>query len=392
MMQTEIVEKTLKKLPVFAQLPAKFFHQLQSHLQPHQLKAGETLFRQGDQSTDMFIVTDGKVKVVLPDKHGRELVLDEYGPGQFIGELALLSQQPRTTTIVATKPTSLLKLSRETFLQVLETATETKLDSLEDLQRHLRQQYKIQLLKRMDWFAAMPEEELTIVANKTETKRFKRNDLLFHRGDMGDAFYIIIQGWVSAFVTSPTGSRIVLNHLGPGEIFGEMALLEDKPRSATIMAITPLEVLTLDQNEFLAILQNHVPIALETLRILSSKLRFSYIYLEKAVTWSQRIADGDYSMVLDQIKTSQDDVVGAMESDDFRISTFLSAFIQLVQGVQQRENVLQQEIKALKMRIKIDQEEREKQVQAIIDNPIFDLLKAQAKKIRQERDEDENKG
>lgn len=384
MTQTEIIEQTLKKLPIFAQLPKTFFPQLEPHLQPVQLQTGETLFRRGDQSTDMFIVMAGQVKVVLPDEHGRELVVDQFGRGKFIGELALLSQQPRTATIIATEPTTLLKLARDTFLQVLETATETQLDSLEDFQRFMRQHYKMQLLKQLDWFAALSAEELAIVANKTETKRFERNEILFHRGDNGDAFYIITHGWVSAYVTSNEGNQIVLNQLGPGEIFGEMALLENKPRSASIIAITPLEVLTLDRHEFMAILQQHTPIALETLRTLSSKLRFAYIYLENAVAWSERIADADYSMVLDQIK---DGVVGTMESDDERINAFLSAFINLVRGVQKREDALRQEISALKMKIEIDQKKREEQVQAITNNPFFNTLKEQAKKIRQERDD-----
>ncbi|MEM7117866.1 MAG: cyclic nucleotide-binding domain-containing protein [Chloroflexota bacterium] len=389
MTQTEIIETTLRKLPVFAQLPQQFFHQLASHLQSQELGAGDTLFHRGDQSTDMFIIMAGRVKVVLPDEYGRELVLDEYGQGKSIGELALLSQQSRTVTIIANEPTTLLKLSRDTFLHLLKTTTQIELNSLEDWQRHVRRQNKIQLLQRMDWFAALPEDDLVIIANKTDTKHFERNEILIHRGDSGDAFYIIVQGWVSAFVTPDEGSRIVLNQLGPGEIFGEMALLEDKPRSASIMALTPLEVLTLDRDDFMAILEKHTPIALETLRTLSNKLRFAYIYLENAIAWSQRIADADYSMVLDQIKMSQDDVIGAMESDESRINSFLAAFITLVRGVQQREDALRQEIKTLQMKIEIDQEKREEQVQAITDNPFFDSLKAQAKKIRQERDDGE---
>lgn len=383
MTQIEIIEKALKKIPGFVELPATFFVQLEQRLHLQRLAAGGVLFRQGDGDTDMFIIITGSVMAVLPDEYGRDLVLDEYHQGQLVGELALLSQQPRSATVVATKPTTLFKLTRDAFLQVLETVTDIELETIEDFHRYLRQHYKIQLLKRIDWFAAMSTKDLSMIADKLHTKSFNCNDVLFQRGDIGDAFYIIVQGWVSAFVNSDKGSLIVLNQLGPGDIFGEMALLEGKPRSAGIMALTPLEVLTLGRDEFLTVLQEHAPIALETLRSLSAKLRFTATYLEKAVIWSQRIADGDYSMVLDQIKVSQNDVVGAMESDDFRITAFLSAFIKLVQEVQQREDGLRQEISALKLRIEIDEEKRYEQVQAITQNPFFTSLKAKAQKVRQ---------
>lgn len=382
MTESELIIHALQQMPGFAQLSLASFHHVEQHLQSMQLTIGDALFHQGDQDTDMFIITHGRVKAVLPDEHGRELLLDEYGPGQLIGELALLSQQPRAATIVATQPTTLAKLTRATYLHLLESFTDVELDSIDDFHRYLRQRYKIRLLKRIDWFAVMPSEELTRVADKLHAKSFNPNDILFQRGDTGDAFYIIIQGWVSAFINSHKGSLIILNQLGPGEIFGEMALLEDKPRSAGIVALTPVEVLTLNRSEFLAVLQEHAPIALETLRSLSGKLRFSITYLEKAVDWSQRIADGDYSMVLDQIKITQDDVMGASESDDFRITAFLSAFMQLIQGVQQRENSLRQEISALKLKIEIDEDQRQEQVQAITQNPFFSSLKAKAQKMR----------
>ncbi|MCP5096165.1 MAG: cyclic nucleotide-binding domain-containing protein, partial [Chloroflexi bacterium] len=344
---------------------------------------------QGEMGTDMFIIGEGAVKVVLEDEHGRELLLNEYGPGKVFGELALLSQQPRAATIVATAPTTLHKLTRHSFMQFLETAESVGPESVADFSQSLRQNYKIELLKRLDWFAEIAAAEVAIIADKLHTQRYTRNDILFHHGESGDTFYIIIRGWVTAFVNSDEGDMITLNQFGPGDVFGEMALLDNKPRSASIMALTPLEVLTLKRNEFLAVLEEHAPIALETLRSLTGKLRFAATYLEKSIHWSQRIADGDYSMVLDQIKASQDEVVGATESDEFRVSALLSAFFKLVQGVQQREDALRQEISTLKMRIEIDEEARQEQVQAITQNPFFESLRTQAKKMRHENNDDD---
>ncbi|MCB8942488.1 MAG: cyclic nucleotide-binding domain-containing protein [Ardenticatenaceae bacterium] len=392
MTPVEIIENALKKTPLFARLPASAFAKLAETMRPQQLAEAEILFRQGDLGTDMFIITAGSVKVVLADEHGREIFLNEYGPGQVIGELALLSQKPRAATVIATSPTSLLKLTRDTFLGFIGSVTEIDYASVEDFHYYLRQQYKIEMLKRIDWFADMALSELAVIANKLATQQFDRNQVLFRRGDPGDAFYIITQGWVSAFVNADEaapdgGSLIILNQFGPGDVFGEMALLDNKPRSAGIMALSDLEVLTLSRAEFLLLLEEHAPVALETLRSLTGKLRFAAIYLEKAVSWSQRIGDGDYSMVLDQIEATQNEVVAAQENDDFRVQALLSAFFKMVQGVQQRENELRQEISALKMKIEIDEAKRQEEVQAITQNPFFDSLKAQAQKMREQNKE-----
>ncbi len=384
----QLIVTTLRRTPLFSHLPEIAFAGLEGALLSQQLEAGDILFQQGETGTDMFIIEKGAVKVVLADEHGRELLLNEYGPGKVFGELALLSQQPRAATVVATVPTTLYKLTRHSFMQFLETVESVDSESVANFSQNLRQNYKIELLKRLDWFAEIPSAEIAIIADKLHTRRYARNDILFHRGDSGDAFYIIIRGWVTAFTNSDEGDMITLNQLGPGDIFGEMALLDSKPRSASIMALTSLEALILNRNEFLAVLEEHAPIALETLRSLSNKLRFAATYLEKSILWSQRIADGDYSMVLDQIKASQDEVVGATESDEFRVSALLSVFFKLAQGVQQREDALRQEISTLKMRIEIDEEARQEQVQAITQNPFFDSLRTQAKKMRHQSKDD----
>ena len=381
----EVISKVLSKTPLFSHLPNDVFTDIGQSFVTQQLQTDAVVFHQGDLGTDMYIIGEGGVKVVLADQYGRELLLNEYGPGKAFGELALLSQQPRAATIVATAPTLLYKLSRDALLQYLGKVDGIDSNSVENLSKNLRQNYKIQLLKRIDWFAQLPPTEIAIIAEKLHTKCFVRNDVLFNRGDEGDAFYIIVRGWVSAFVNSDAGDMITLNQFGPGDIFGEMALVDGKPRSSGIIALTPLDVFTLNRDEFLAVLEEHAPIAFETLRSLTGKLRFAATYLEKSIAWSQRIADGDYSMVLDQIEATQHEVVGATESDDFRVIALLSAFFKMVQGVQQREDALRQEIKDLKMKIEIDQDARQQQVQAITQNPFFDSLRAQAQKMRQEK-------
>ena len=314
------------------------------------------------------------LQIIFDDHHGRELLLNEYGPGKVIGELALLTQQPRA----ATTPTTLLKLSRPTFLHTVQIYEQTNQTSIHDLTQHLRQHYTIETLKRIDWFAHLPPEALSDIVQELKKQQYNEGNVLFEQGDSGDALYILTKGWVNAFVTNEKGEKLPVNQLGPNNIFGEMALIDGKSRSAGIIALSPIEVLILSRDQFLDIIHQSPLVAQETLRRLSQKLRFATTYLEIAINWSQRIAAGDYSMVLDQIESNQNNIVGDQQ-DKFRVDALLSAFFHMVEGVQQREEALRQEVKALKLSIEINQEKRREQYQAVTNNPFFASLKAQAK-------------
>jgi hypothetical protein len=87
---------------------------------------------------------------------------------------------------------------------------------------------------------------------------FAAGETIFREGDPGDYFYIIIEGEVEAIREAPDHTETVLNRLGPGEYFGEMALVSNVPRNATIRTITPVDAVTMERVDFTT-LSNHLP-------------------------------------------------------------------------------------------------------------------------------------
>ncbi len=79
---------------------------------------------------------------------------------------------------------------------------------------------------------------------------FAAGETIFHEGDLGDFFYVIINGEVEAIHIESDGTETVLNRLGQGECFGEMALVSNAPRNATIRTITPVDVVTMERTDF----------------------------------------------------------------------------------------------------------------------------------------------
>ena len=98
-------------------------------------------------------------------------------------------------------------------------------------------------------FAELDDRELETVAALAKSRRYAKDDVVMHADESGDVFCLIKEGHVKVTMISPEGKEIILNMLGPGDFFGEMALIDDEPRSATVVATEALEVWTIWRNE-----------------------------------------------------------------------------------------------------------------------------------------------
>jgi CRP/FNR family transcriptional regulator, cyclic AMP receptor protein len=127
--------------------------------------------------------------------------------------------------------------------------------------------------RKFDLFAELDDRELAQIAAVAKSRRYAKDDVVFHADESGDIFCLIREGQVKVTMISPEGKEIILTMFGPGEFFGEMALLDDEPRSATVVATEPLDVVTIWRSDFLQILQENFSIAKKVLAELSRRLR-----------------------------------------------------------------------------------------------------------------------
>jgi CRP/FNR family transcriptional regulator, cyclic AMP receptor protein len=127
--------------------------------------------------------------------------------------------------------------------------------------------------RKFNLFAELDDRELAQIAAVAKSRRYAKDDVVFHADESGDIFCLIREGQVKVTMISPEGKEIILTMFGPGEFFGEMALLDDEPRSATVVATEPLDVVTIWRSDFLQILQENFSIAKKVLAGLSRRLR-----------------------------------------------------------------------------------------------------------------------
>jgi CRP-like cAMP-binding protein len=127
----------LKKVPIFATLPEAALSDVEGALTPARFAKNAAVFSQGDPGDAMYVVLVGRVNVALLSESGREVILAQLGPGDFVGEMAILTGEPRSATVVATEDATLLRLTRADFAGKVRANPEIALRLLAVLARRL---------------------------------------------------------------------------------------------------------------------------------------------------------------------------------------------------------------------------------------------------------------
>ena len=115
--------------------------------------------------------------------------------------------------------------------------------------------------------------DITQLARLGVLKKYGAREVLFKQGDPGSEMFIILRGKVAVLLDSNNSPPFAIAELGPGDFFGEMSLLEGMPRSATIRALEDTIVITIDDNNFEAVIAQQPRIAYRIMKGLSSRLR-----------------------------------------------------------------------------------------------------------------------
>jgi CRP/FNR family transcriptional regulator, cyclic AMP receptor protein len=140
------------------------------------------------------------------------------------------------------------------------------------------------VLGNVPLFSGLEQAEREALARSMRKRTFKRGDVVFHREDPGLLLYCIISGRVRIYLPTGSGDEVTLDILKAGEVFGELAVFDELPRSASAMALEDLVVLTLDRAHVLASIAEYPHAASRILAELSQRLRHTNNMLEDIIT------------------------------------------------------------------------------------------------------------
>ncbi|GJL59224.1 MAG: transcriptional regulator [Nitrospirales bacterium] len=130
-----------------------------------------------------------------------------------------------------------------------------------------------QAIKIVPLFSELKDQELNLLTASGSREKFPGKNMIFQEGDSGEVLFIILSGKVKVLLTGKKGQEFIFSHLGPGNFFREMAILESAPRSASVITIKPSEFFLLGQQALTELLTNHPYIAMKILKNLSQRLR-----------------------------------------------------------------------------------------------------------------------
>lgn len=315
MITNSMISDKLAKIPFLYHVKDTQLTVLAAMCRYEVIDSSKVVFEEGSSGSKLYIVLDGEVSVhadngEAPSNAGKkskatalrrslELQSDMYdeastcvaklGPGDYFGETSLLVNIPRTLTVLTTKKSLFLtvdKVDFENFLKVCSVK-----ESIDELMKNRM----IQMLSTLGipFFVDISTDKFKTIIKSLEIHEVDENSVIFKEGDIGDRFYIIFYGEVSieanaivADINNSSNSSasigdtesVNLGQYGPGNYFGEIALISDLPRSATVISRGKTILLSIEKKSFRELFLSDEKVLAEfQLRVLQDKAELSHL-------------------------------------------------------------------------------------------------------------------
>lgn len=128
------------------------------------------------------------------------------------------------------------------------------------------------MLDRIPLFAALTPEAVATLEQHSAVRNFRKNTVVIQKGDESSTLYAVVEGRLKVSIADNEGKEVILNTLGPGDHFGELAILGEGPRTATVITLEDSRLLTMSRSAFLDCLAKHPDIALALIRHLADRV------------------------------------------------------------------------------------------------------------------------
>ncbi len=182
------------------------------------------------------------------------------------------------------------------------------------------------ILNEVEHLRELKPNERTALAEKIDLLRYSPGENVFQFGDPGNAMYIVRSGEVEIFVKNDQGEKIVLETSRPGDIFGEISLLDGGSRTAWVVALSEAEVLRLDREHFEDYVRQYPPAALNLLSVAARRLRKSDEMIRRTVTRNANDVAEEQGTVLTRVADAVPSFTGSIGSLAFH-ALFLGGWI-----------------------------------------------------------------
>lgn len=199
--------------------------------------------------------------------------------------------------------------------------------------------------------------------------------VLFFQGDTGDDLYLIESGQIQIYTYNQAGKEITLNRISAGELLGEMALVEDQPRSVSAVSLGSSRLLRLKRNACLQRLDNSPELSQLMIQLLNQRIRHLIEYIERLTELTQLLIDEQSDQVIRSIEEVE------VNSQGNRAWEAVAEFLkQMVQTMHKQEENQCPEV--VKLKLEVNQDKLQQQVEEIVSTEYFEYLTKLASQLR----------
>lgn len=245
-------KRSVPRAPLFSDLTPDELAYLSEKVGVLNVQAGNIIFKEGDPGNSILILTSGEVKIMARNSKGEEVEVSHFKEGDFFGEFAYFSNSTRQATAVALVDCELLELTKELLLDVSKQHPRVN----EVLMSFYKERVVDKVMGTSELFRHLERKDRKEILQKLRFQAFEAGTLIIHEGCAGDYLFLIKSGKAD-ITTWRDEQEVLLATIDEGEFFGEISLVTGSPRTASVRARTPLEVLKLSKADLEEVASKH---------------------------------------------------------------------------------------------------------------------------------------
>lgn len=270
--------KKLQLVPFFSDLDEGFLSELVFSAKLRVVRKNGLICQEGEYEETSFVILSGSVRVLVKNKDGINKQVCILGFGEIFGEIATMYGKKRTATIISDEDSEILYLDKKIMFALMDNSRKIK----DFIHKRYRERSLKTELEKIELFKDLPDQFFKKLYQHVDIINYQTNETVFSFGDEARDFYIIIYGFAKILIPFSDKKRIpndeetqstsqsenqsenyplkIVAFLSPGHYFGEMGLIEKGKRTATVVALTRLELIKIDRFTFHSIYNTHIDV------------------------------------------------------------------------------------------------------------------------------------
>lgn len=240
------IQQLLPKAPLLAGASEAQIRELLFFSNFRRVAPGEIVFRQNDFSESLYMILDGTLEILTRGNDGAERSVATMAPGEYFGEMSLMSGRRRSGTVRALQEAFVWEVGRKAMLKFIHMLPQAK---------HLIDRTFVVRAFQIYVFPHADYAVLSNIAERADVLTYERGAEIVREGDQGDSFFFLRSGKVKVYQIR-NDREVVVAYLSAGQYFGEMALLTGEPRMASVSTIDRVEVIRVSRADFLGCIES----------------------------------------------------------------------------------------------------------------------------------------